>query len=174
MQPPPSPQSKKPMNSFAKVLLTVAGAILLGEAAKYAFDFHAHQCSSCGHGWRHFGAFNFGDQCSHTCPGCGQVQWWKCGTPHVLRGSQFVTPPPSSEPPLQPSPSPLPSPPLQPPARGPYAPDPEHVLASGVALGTDRAPSSTTMIVGREPWRAHVAQQGTYARQDFVRPGGLK
>jgi len=94
-----SPQNKKPLNPFVMVLLGFAGAVVLGEVAKYAFDFHSHQCTSCSYSWQHFGAFNFGDEGSHTCPRCGQVQWWKCGAPSVQQAPQRE-PPLAVEPPL--------------------------------------------------------------------------
>lgn len=65
-------------------------AVGLGVLGAHMLDLHGHQCDRCGRRWRHFGAFNLGDEASHTCADCGQVQWWKCGTPHVLRGSQYV------------------------------------------------------------------------------------
>lgn len=83
------PKSTKPMGMFATIALLV-GAGALGA---YMLDLHGHTCDKCGQRWRHFGAFNLGDEDSHTCARCGQVQWWKCGAPHVLRGSQFVTAP---------------------------------------------------------------------------------
>ena len=71
---------------WAGLLIAGLGVVTIG----YMLDWHGHSCV-CGRRWRHFGAFNFGDEQSHTCT-CGQVQWWKCGMPHVLRGSQFVGP----------------------------------------------------------------------------------
>jgi len=71
---------------LATIAIT-AGVVAFGV---YALDLHAHTCANCGHKWRHLGAFNLGDEESHTCARCGQVQWWKCGAPHVLQGSRFV------------------------------------------------------------------------------------
>lgn len=68
-------------------LAVVAGVVAIGT---YMLDLHGHTCDKCGRRWRHFGAFNLGDADSHTCSRCGEVQWWKCGAPHVMRGSQFV------------------------------------------------------------------------------------
>jgi hypothetical protein len=85
----PPDQKEAPRGLLATIVIT-AGVVALGV---YALDLHAHTCSNCGHRWRHLGAFNLGDEESHTCASCGQVQWWKCGTPHVLRGSQFVASP---------------------------------------------------------------------------------
>jgi hypothetical protein len=76
---------------FVRTLGALAIAVGVGALGAYMLDLHGHTCVQCGRRWRHFGAFNFGDEQSHTCT-CGQVQWWKCGVPHVLRGSQFVTP----------------------------------------------------------------------------------
>lgn len=70
-------------------LVAAAGLVVLG---MHMLDWHRHSCSACGRRWSHFGAFNLGDEASHTCT-CGQVQWWKCGVPHVLRGSQFAQAP---------------------------------------------------------------------------------
>lgn len=79
--------------SFGGVMGALAVAIGLGVLGVHMLDLHGHQCDRCGRRWRHFGAFNLGDEKSHTCGGCGEVQWWKCGAPHVLRGSQFAQPP---------------------------------------------------------------------------------
>ena|ERR1700674_2275532 len=57
------------------VLIAAFGAFVLG----HALDYHAHRCESCGHRWRHLGAFSLGDLASHTCGRCGAVQWWKSG-----------------------------------------------------------------------------------------------
>jgi hypothetical protein len=86
LMPPPTPSGP-----FGGTLGALAIAVGIGVLGAYMLDMHGHTCARCGRRWRHFGAFNFGDEQSHTCT-CGQVQWWKCGMPHVLRGSQFVTP----------------------------------------------------------------------------------
>jgi len=75
------------------ILGSLAVAVGVGVLGYYMLDGHAHQCDHCGQRWRHFGAFNFGDEASHTCSRCGEVQWWKDGAPHVLRGSEFAVPP---------------------------------------------------------------------------------
>jgi len=74
---------------FSSTLGAIAVAVGMGLAGAYMLDLHGHACEGCGRRWRHFGAFNLGDEKSHTCSRCGEVQWWKCGVPHVLRGSQF-------------------------------------------------------------------------------------
>jgi len=84
-------KKEAPRGLLATIVIT-AGVFALGA---YTLDLHAHTCVNCGHKWRHLGAFNLGDEESHTCSRCGQVQWWKCGTLHVLGGS----PPPAERPP---------------------------------------------------------------------------
>ncbi len=79
--------------SFGATLGGLAIAVGLGVLGAYMLDLHGHTCDRCGLRWRHFGAFNLGDEKSHTCSRCGEVQWWKCGAPHVIRGSQFVSSP---------------------------------------------------------------------------------
>lgn len=74
---------------FSSTLGAIAVAVGMGLAGAYMLDLHGHACAGCGRRWRHFGAFNLGDEKSHTCSQCGAVQWWKDGVPHVLRGSQF-------------------------------------------------------------------------------------
>jgi hypothetical protein len=99
-EPPPSASG-----SMGGTLGALAIAVGVGVLGAYMLDLHSHKCCRCGSRWRHFGAFNLGDEPSHTCSRCGVVQWWKCGVPHVLRGSQFVEPPSSSvqlSPPLSP------------------------------------------------------------------------
>ena len=86
--PKPAVQVTSP---FVRTLGALAIAVGVGALGAYMLDLHGHICVKCGRRWRHFGAFNFGDEQSHTCT-CGEVQWWKCGVPHVLRGSQYVTP----------------------------------------------------------------------------------
>lgn len=93
------PEQKEARGLLATLAIT-AGVVALGA---YALDLHAHTCANCGHKWRHLGAFNLGDEESHTCTRCGHVQWWKGGTPHVLRGSQFVASPALPEAPTLPS-----------------------------------------------------------------------
>jgi len=66
------------------LLRVLAVAFGVGVASAYVFDLHSHTCS-CGKKWRHFGSFNEGDLYAHTCPRCGQVQWWKdCPHHHVF------------------------------------------------------------------------------------------
>jgi len=98
-QPPvPSPQRSlvepaPPSPSIGKMLGVVAVALGVGVLGYYAFDGHAHTCESCGHRWRHLGAFNLGDPRAHSCGRCGTVQWWKDGTPHVFRQALRSPPP---------------------------------------------------------------------------------
>jgi len=80
-RPPPSPYS---LRGTLGSIVIVAGVVALGA---YALDLHSHACESCGHRWRHLGAFNIGDERSHTCARCGQVQWWKDGVPQVVRNA---------------------------------------------------------------------------------------
>lgn len=87
------PEQKEAARGLLATIAITAGVVAFGV---YALDLHSHTCANCGHKWRHLGAFNLGDEESHTCARCGQVQWWKCGTPHVLQGSQFVGSVPSS------------------------------------------------------------------------------
>jgi hypothetical protein len=86
-------QAWKPFGGTFGALAIAVGVGVLGA---YMLDLHGHTCVQCGRRWRHFGAFNFGDEQSHTCT-CGQVQWWKCGMPHVLHGSQFASPAPERQ-----------------------------------------------------------------------------
>jgi hypothetical protein len=95
-----SEHNKDSQRGLLATLAITVGVVALGV---YALDLHAHTCVNCGHRWRHLGAFNLGDEESHTCSRCGQVQWWKCGAPHVLRGSQFVARPALSALPVLPS-----------------------------------------------------------------------
>jgi hypothetical protein len=89
--PPASPpRQPKPFGVVSGALGTLVLALGAGIIGAYALDLHSHSCDRCGRHWKHFGAFNLGDEASHTCSSCGEVQWWKCGAPHVLRGSQFV------------------------------------------------------------------------------------
>lgn len=81
------PEQKDAARGLLATIAITAGVVAFGA---YALDLHAHTCANCGHKWRHLGAFNLGDEESHTCARCGQVQWWKCGAPHVLQGSQFA------------------------------------------------------------------------------------
>ncbi len=128
--------------SFGGTLGVIAIAFGVGVLGAYMLDLHGHTCDRCGRRWRHFGAFNLGDEQSHTCPCCGQVQWWKCGAPHVLRGSQFVTPSTSpalaSAPMLTPMLAPVPA--LEPP------------YPNGLPRATT-APSTAVAIRSREPRR---------------------
>lgn len=74
-----------PSGSFGDTIASIAIVVGVVALGAYALDLHGHRCESCGHRWRHLGAFNLGDERSHTCRSCGQVQWWKCGVPQVLR-----------------------------------------------------------------------------------------
>jgi hypothetical protein len=84
------PPAQSPSVSFGGTLGALAVAVGFGVLVAHMLDLHGHRCERCGRRWRHFGAFNLGDEKSHTCASCGEVQWWKCGAPHVLRGSQFA------------------------------------------------------------------------------------
>ena len=84
------------------VLGALAIAVGVGVLGAYALDWHAHQCP-CGARWRHLGAFNMGSLAAHTCPSCGNVQYWKDG----VEGA-FMPRPPS----LRPLPAALPVPPI--------------------------------------------------------------
>jgi hypothetical protein len=132
VQPPP----KKPVGVLTGLLLAGAGVVVAG----YMLDFHGHSCCRCGRRWRHFGAFNLGDEESHRCS-CGEVQWWKDGVPHVLRGSQFVVPP-SSE--TRPSIATLP---------GPATPSVFAPPASPVFVASVGAPRSAVMAPPPAPSR---------------------
>lgn len=90
----PAPKS----SGMLGMLGALAVAVGVGALGVYALDYHRHTCDQCGARWGHFGAFNLGDEDSHKCSRCGQVQWWKCGAPHVLRGSQYVMPAASPSP----------------------------------------------------------------------------
>jgi hypothetical protein len=72
---------------------TLAIAIGVGVIGYHMLDGHTHTCESCGHRWRHLGAFNLGDPAAHTCGRCNTVQWWKDGTPHVFRDVLRQPPP---------------------------------------------------------------------------------
>jgi NAD-dependent SIR2 family protein deacetylase len=37
---------------------------------------HQHECDACHTVWQH-GEECHGDKAAHTCPTCGQMQWWK-------------------------------------------------------------------------------------------------
>lgn len=85
---PPQGASPPSTGVFSSLAILVGVGVL----GAYMLDLHAHTCEGCGKRWRHFGAFNFDDEESHTCTRCGQVQWWRGGAPHVRRGSQFAMP----------------------------------------------------------------------------------
>jgi hypothetical protein len=128
-------------STLKTLLVATLGAFAICGVGAYALDLHGHQCASCGRRWRHFGAFNLGDEESHTCSSCGEVQWWKCGAPHVMRGSQFATlPPPSGvSPPLLSPPAPAPSRALMPECPG--------------ALSRARSSSTAVTVAGQEQRR---------------------
>ena len=86
--PPPEPPPKKSIGTFG-ILAIAAGVGVLGY---YMLDGHAHVCESCGHKWRHLGAFNFGDPKAHACKQCGTIQWWKDGFQHVFRDPTYESP----------------------------------------------------------------------------------
>ena len=89
--------STEKASSIGNVLGTIAIAVGAVALSLYAFDWHSHTCESCGHRWRHLGAFNLGDPIAHTCASCKTVQWWKDGVPHVFR-SVLREPPPKALP----------------------------------------------------------------------------
>jgi hypothetical protein len=129
-------QVSKPFGTLGALAIAVGVGVL----GAYMLDLHGHACERCGRRWRHFGAFNFGDEQSHTCT-CGQVQWWKCGMPHVLRGSQFVGPSPA-----------LPAAPL--PATTPvhaWDEGPVHVL-SPLAKGHSLSSAANVAALERRPF----------------------
>lgn len=138
-QPPrraPAPQ-QPPQESGLGVLGGLAIALGLGALGAYMLDWHRHSCP-CGYRWSHFGAFNMNDEASHRCSACGQVQWWKCGAPHVLTFGEGSTQPPGQ--PSQPSqlrstmlPPPPPARPLQEPLQPPLLADrgPDRVVDVG-------------------------------------------
>jgi len=103
--PPPPPRAAQKTGFFGSPLGMLAIVVGAGVIGGYALDWHKHTCESCGRRWSHFGAFNLGDEESHTCSRCGEVQWWKCGARHVLRGAQYVDPPA----PMQEQPQPQPA-----------------------------------------------------------------
>jgi len=74
-------------SSVASAFAFVASALVVGVAgaAVYrALDPHGHTCSRCGNQWRHFGAFNGGNERAHACGACGTIQWWKDGALPLL------------------------------------------------------------------------------------------
>ena len=86
MTEPPRKDPEPGKTSIADAIVGLAIAAGFVAVGAYMLDLHGHTCDRCGRRWRHFGAFNLGDEKSHTCSRCGDVQWWKCGTPPVLRG----------------------------------------------------------------------------------------
>lgn len=83
---------------FGGTLGVIAIAFGIGVLGSYMLDLHSHICDACGHKWRHLGAFNLGDERTHTCGKCGTVQWWKDGAPHTFRTAHatLLTRPPES------------------------------------------------------------------------------
>lgn len=108
--PPTGRPPQEPASPSLGVFSSLAILVGVGVLGAYMLDLHSHTCEGCGKRWRHFGAFNFDDAQSHTCAHCGQVQWWKCGAPHVRQGSQFVMPARAPLPPASLSQLALPSP----------------------------------------------------------------
>lgn len=72
------------------MLRVLAVALGVGVASVFVFDLHSHTCASCGRKWKHLGTFNEGDIEAHSCPKCGQVQWWKDG--HCPDGAHVFPP----------------------------------------------------------------------------------
>jgi predicted RNA-binding Zn-ribbon protein involved in translation (DUF1610 family) len=69
----------------SRFLNIAIGALAVGLVTGYVLDWHRHTCDACGHNWGHLGALNLGSEPAHTCPRCGQLQWWKCGVPAEIR-----------------------------------------------------------------------------------------
>ena len=86
------PATAPPPPSLGNMLGVIAIAVGVGVLGYYALDGHSHTCESCGHRWRHLGAFNVGDPAAHSCK-CGTVQWWKDGVAHVYRDVLRQPPP---------------------------------------------------------------------------------
>ena len=84
--------ASSPPPSLGNMLGVIVIAVGVGVLGYYALDGHSHTCESCGHRWRHLGAFNVGDPAAHSCK-CGTVQWWKDGVPHVFREALREPPP---------------------------------------------------------------------------------
>lgn len=74
--------SSSPLATFFLTALAVTGIAVAGAQV---LDWHAHTCVVCGREWKHFGAFNLGDEKAHTCARCGSVQWMK-NLPPSMRG----------------------------------------------------------------------------------------
>lgn len=85
---PPTP----PPSTFWSIVGTIAVVAGVGAVAAYSLDLHKHTCEQCGRGWKHLGAFNAGDHEAHTCPGCGEIQWWKNGKDGAFRASRHKLP----------------------------------------------------------------------------------
>jgi hypothetical protein len=84
---------------FSSPLGALALVVGIGAVGGFLLDWHRHTCESCGRRWSHLGAFNLGDEDSHTCSRCGEVQWFKDGARHVLHESANVELPSPAEPP---------------------------------------------------------------------------
>lgn len=149
-EPSPPPSG----SSVGGTLGALAIAVGLGVLGAKMLDLHGHTCERCGRRWRHFGAFNLGDEPSHTCSRCGEIQWWKCGVPHVLRGSQFVESP--SNPALPPVP-PAFAPPVMQSAFAPPVP-PAYTPPVG-AIRANATPSPTALPPSRAPLLAIQARR---------------
>lgn len=74
-----------PAPALGGTLGVIALAFGIGVVGALMLDVHGHTCDSCGHRWRHLGAFNLGDKDAHTCGRCGAVQWWKNGVPQAIK-----------------------------------------------------------------------------------------
>jgi len=79
-----------PRSLFGSTLGVIGVALGLGIVGAFALDLHSHTCDKCGRKWRHLGAFNAGDERAHSCPACGETQWWKTGTSPAQRARVFV------------------------------------------------------------------------------------
>jgi hypothetical protein len=105
--PPPPPRAAQKSGFFSSPLGALTLVVGAGVIGGYVLDWHKHTCESCGRRWSHLGVFNLGDEESHTCSRCGEVQWWKCGKRHVQHGSQHVVSP--TPPAALPAPQPMPA-----------------------------------------------------------------
>lgn len=79
-----------PRSFFGSTLGVIGVALGLGVIGAFALDLHSHTCDKCGRKWRHLGAFNAGDERAHSCPACGEAQWWKTGASPAQRDRLLV------------------------------------------------------------------------------------
>jgi hypothetical protein len=142
--------------SFGGTLTALAIAVGLGVLGAHMLDLHGHTCDRCGRRWVHLGAFNLGDEQSHTCARCGEVQWWKCGAPHVLRGSEIAAyqpfPRAAAASPLPPAAYPAPPTGLSPSVSSPMIAMGGYAAPSGGMLRGPTDPSAALAIQSQR-WR---------------------